>query len=206
MVIWHRNSTSSHLIRVNSKTFFGNLFDTPPHTPTMAENESVHGENENQQVRTMRHYLQPPRNSTPSCFIFPLNANNFRFKPGMIPLLPNFHGLDCESPYLHLKEFDEICATFSDQTCPSEIVKLKLFPLSLKDKAKIWLNTLRPRSIGTWQEMQAEFLKKFFPSQKTNALRKQIQNFSQNSNEAYFQCWERFKDLLNSCPHHGYEN
>ncbi|XVF47618.1 hypothetical protein PTKIN_Ptkin03bG0124400 [Pterospermum kingtungense] len=53
--------------------------------------------------------------------------------------------------------------------------------------------------------MQGEFLKKFFPTHKTNALKRQIQNFSQNPNEAYFQCWERFKDLLNSCPHHGFE-
>ncbi|XP_022859157.1 uncharacterized protein LOC111379951, partial [Olea europaea var. sylvestris] len=171
----------------------------------MADNESIHDENENQQVRTMRDYLQPPRNSTPSCFIFPLNANNFRFKSGMIPLLPNFHGLESESPYLHLKEFEEVCATFNDQTCPNEIVKLKLFPFSLKDKAKTWLNSLKPRSIGTWQEMQSEFLKKFFPTHKTNALKRQIQNFSQKTNEAYFQCLERFKDLLNTCPHHGFE-
>ena len=53
--------------------------------------------------------------------------------------------------------------------------------------------------------MQAEFLKKFFPTHKTNALKRQIQIFSQNSNELFFQCWERFKDLLNSCPHHGFE-
>ena len=62
----------------------------------MAENESVHDENENQQVRTMRDYLHPPRNSSPSCFILPLNKNNFSFKAGMILLHPNFHGLDCE--------------------------------------------------------------------------------------------------------------
>ena len=80
----------------------------------MAKNESVQDENENQHVRTMRYYLQPPRNSFPSYFIFLLNANNFQFKPGMILLLPNFHGLDSESPYLHLKEFDEVCATFDD--------------------------------------------------------------------------------------------
>ena len=205
MVIWYRSHNSRRLVRNNSETLFGNLFESSPHTSTMAENESVQDENENQQVRTMRYYLQPPRNSSPSCFIFPLNANNFRFKSGMIPLLPNFHGLDSESPYLHLKEFDEVCATFDDQTCTNEIVKLKLFPFSLKDKAKNWLNSLKPRSIGTWQEMQAEFLKKFFPTHKTNALKRQIQNFSQNSNEVFFQCWERFKDLLNSCPHHGFE-
>ena len=34
---------------------------------------------------------------------FPTNANNFNFKPGMILLLPKFHGLDSENPYLHLK-------------------------------------------------------------------------------------------------------
>ena len=39
----------------------------------------------------------------------------------------------------------------------------------------------------------------------TNALNRQIMNFSQNDNETFYQCWERFKDLLNACPHHGYE-
>ncbi|MGV7927230.1 hypothetical protein PJO48_29700, partial [Mycobacterium kansasii] len=23
--------------------------------------------------------------------------------------------------------------------------------------------------------------------------------------ETFFQCWERFKDLVNSCPQHGFE-
>ena len=55
-------------------------------------------------------------------------------------------------------------------------------------------------------KMQTEFLKKNFPTHKINAFKKQIQNFSQNPNEAYFQCWECFKDLLNSYPHHGFES
>ena len=53
MVIWHLDSISYCLVRVTSETLFSNLFDTPPHTPTMAENESFHGENDNQQLRTM---------------------------------------------------------------------------------------------------------------------------------------------------------
>lgn len=161
MLTWHRDPNSSRLIRENIESFPNNLSSSSSHSHTMAENESVHEENENQNVRTMRAYLQPPRNSTPSCFILPLNANNFRFKPGMIPLLPNFHGLESESPYLHLRDFDEVCATFNDQACTTEIIKLKLFPFSLKDKAKTWLNSLKPRSIGTWQEMQTEFLNFF---------------------------------------------
>ena len=30
-------------------------------------------------------------------------------------------------------------------------------------------------------------------------------NFSSKDNETFFQCWERFKELLLTCPHHGYE-
>ena len=78
-----------------------------------------------------------------------------------------------------------------------------MFSFSLKDNAKTWLNSLRPRSIGTWQEMKIEFLKKFFPIHRTNALKRQIMIFSQKDNETFYQRWERFKDLLNACPHNG---
>jgi hypothetical protein len=70
-----------------------------------------------------------------------------------------------------------------------------LFPFSLKDKAKLWLNSLRPRSIGTWREMQAEFLKKYFPTHRTIALQRQMMSFSCSPNESFHQAWERFKDL-----------
>ncbi|KAF5468699.1 hypothetical protein F2P56_012835 [Juglans regia] len=156
--------------------------------------------------RTLKDDLQPARTSSPSCIIQSLNANNFNFKPGMIPLIPHFHGMQSENPYLHIKEFEEVCSTFMDQTCAEEVIRLKLFHFSLKDKAKTWLNSLRPRSIGTWQEMQTEFLKKFFPMHRTNALKRQIMNFAQKDTETFYQCWGRFKDLLNACPHHTYEN
>ena len=54
------------------------------------------------------------------------------------------------------------------------MLKLKEFPLTLKDKAKIWLNSLRPRTIRNWAELQAEFLKSFFSAHKTNNLKRQI--------------------------------
>ncbi|XP_042988707.1 uncharacterized protein LOC122316241 [Carya illinoinensis] len=73
----------------------------------MAEEE---GHNDREMVnpnRTLREYLHPIRTTTASCIITPLNAHNFSSKPGMIPLLPHFHGMDSENPYLHLKEFEE---------------------------------------------------------------------------------------------------
>ena len=108
------------------------------------------------------------------------------------------HSLDSGNPYLHFKEFEEVYSTFHDQSCNEETIRLKVFPFSLKDKAKTWLNSLRPRLIGTWQEMQTKFLKKFFLIHRTNAFKRQIMIFSQKDNETIYQCWERLKDLLNA--------
>ncbi|KAG8478259.1 hypothetical protein CXB51_028032 [Gossypium anomalum] len=51
------------------------------------------------------------------------------------------------------------------------IDKIKLFSLSLKDK-------------------------KFFPTQKTNAFKKLIQNFLQNSNEPFFNVGNQFVETI----------
>nr|CAN62752.1 hypothetical protein VITISV_027007 [Vitis vinifera] len=73
------------------------------------------------------------------------------------------------------------------------------------DKAKIWLNSLRPRSIRTSIDLQAEFLKKFFPTHRTNGLKKQILNLSAKENEKFYECWESYMEAINVCPHHGFD-
>ena len=69
-------------------------------------------------------------------------------------------GLETENPYLHLREFEEVCNTYSDTNCSMNTIRLKLFPFSLKDKAKTWLQNLRSGSIRSWDEIQEQFLKK----------------------------------------------
>jgi len=64
---------------------------------------------------------------------------------------------------------------------------------------------LRPGSIRAWDEMQQQFLKKFFPSHITNSFKRQIITFTQKPGETFYQCWDRYRDLLNTCPHHGFE-
>ena len=86
-----------------------------------------------------------------------------------------------------------------------DLLKLKAFPLTLKDKAKIWLNSLRPRTIRNWAEHQAEFLKKFFSTTKTNSLKRQIYTYSAYDNDKFYQCWERFMETISACPHHGFD-
>ena len=104
-----------------------------------------------------------------------------------------------------MREFEEVYNTFKEDTVTVDLMRLKLFPFTLKDKAKIWLNSLRPRSIRNWTEMQAEFLKKFFSPHRTNSLKRQISTFSDNENEKFYTCWERYMEVLNACPHQGFD-
>ena len=83
-----------------------------------------------------------------------------------------------------------------------ENLLLRLFPFSLKDKAKHWLQSLEANSIHTWEVQQTTFLNKNFPIIKTNQIRKDIRAFAMNDGESLYESWERFKDLLRSCPHH----
>jgi hypothetical protein len=45
----------------------------------------------------------------------------------------------------------------------NDIVKLKLFPFSLKGKAKDWLFSLPNGSINSWDNLREAFIKKYYP-------------------------------------------
>ncbi|GJY32207.1 reverse transcriptase domain-containing protein [Tanacetum coccineum] len=48
------------------------------------------------------------------------------------------------------------------------------------------------------------FINQFFPPSKTTNLRNEITNFQQRFDESFSEAWDRFKDLLRACPHHGF--
>lgn len=64
---------------------------------------------------------------------------SMELKPRMIQLLPTIHGLDSENPYVHIREFEEVVATFHNQHGTTDAVRLKFFPFSLKERAKTLL-------------------------------------------------------------------
>ena len=94
---------------------------------------------------SMRDHIQPPRVSSASCIVPP--TEDVVVRPYLVSLFPTFHGMENENPYIHIQEFKEICTTFMEGTIDTDLSKLKEFPLTLKDKAKIWLTSLRPRTI-----------------------------------------------------------
>ena len=97
----------------------------------------------------MREYLTPTRSAFQSCIVLLVQARAFVVKPNMIQLLPTFYGMESESAHLHVKEFEELVSTFLELGQSEEIARLKLFPFCLKEKAKAWLNSIKPQSLGT---------------------------------------------------------
>ena len=41
-------------------------------------------------------------------------------------------------------------------------LRFALFPLTLRDEAKQWVNSLEEREVSTWDDMIEKFMKKFF--------------------------------------------
>ena len=85
--------------------------------------------------RSMRDHIHPPRVSAPSCIIPP--AEDVAVRPYLVPLLPTFHGMENENPYTHIPDFEEVCITFKEGATDMDLLKLKAFPLTLEDKARI---------------------------------------------------------------------
>ena len=202
---WDRD-TSGRLNRISTQPYLTSEVSAQTDTmdPIPEEQQSQPGTPMNPNAnRTMRDHIHPPRVSAPSCIVPP--ADDVAVRPYLVPLLPTYHGMENENPYTHLRDFEEVCTTFKEGMMDMDLLKLKAFPLTLKDKAKIWLNSLRPRTIRDWDELQAEFLKKFFSAHKTNNLKRQIYTFAAQEGEKFYQCWERFIETISACPHHGFD-
>ena len=97
----------------------------------------------------------------------------------------------------------EVSDAFKIAGATQDALRLRLFPCSLRDRARAWLNSLPFDSIVTWNELVDKFLKKYFPPTKNTKLRNEITSFHQLEDESLYEAWERFKELLRRCPHHG---
>jgi hypothetical protein len=85
----------------------------------------------------------------------------------------------------------------------NDIVKLKLFPFSLRAKAKDWLLSLPNGSINSWDNLREVFIKKYYPSVKILQNRNNIHSLKQNDNEPVATAWERLEIMLRTFPSHG---
>nr|GEV56544.1 reverse transcriptase domain-containing protein [Tanacetum cinerariifolium] len=127
--------------------------------------------------RTMAEMLRAPTEGCAEAIVVPpILAEQFELKHSLINMMTSdqFFGLEKDNPHDHIQA------------------------------ARRWLKKEPPRSITTWDDLVSKFINKFFPPSRTKNLRNEISNFQQKFDESFHEAWERYKDLLRACPHHGF--
>ena len=86
-----------------------------------------------------------------------------------------------------------------------DVIKLQLFPFSLRGIAARWFESLPYGLVSNWEELVEAYLSIFFHHALTFERRGEIIAFKQKEDESLYNAWERYKQLLRRCPMHGIE-
>ncbi|GJR75062.1 reverse transcriptase domain-containing protein [Tanacetum coccineum] len=157
--------------------------------------------------RTMEELLRAPTEGYGEAIVLPeINADHFEIKTNLLQLVQAnpFYGRESENPHAHINSFKRITSTLRFRNVPNDVIKLMMFPYSLEGAAKTWYEKEPPNSILTWEDLVTKFVNQFFPPSKTTHLKNEISRFTQKFEETFSEAWERFKELLRACPHHGF--
>src|SRR3954468_11780026 len=113
-----------------------------------------------------------------------ISAPSYEIKPALLNLVmkEQFSGAGDDAAF-HLNNFVELFDMHKYKEVDGDIVKLKLFPLSLRVRAKEWLQSLHRNSIDSWDKCKDAFIGKYYPPAKIIQLRSNIMNFRQLDNE-----------------------
>ena len=82
----------------------------------------------------------------------------------------------------------------------SDVIKLQLFPFSLRDTTTTWFESLPYGSINTWEEIVEVYMERFFPPTLTSERIREIISFKQGEDESLY---KMYKKLLKRCLMHG---
>ncbi|GJZ61884.1 reverse transcriptase domain-containing protein [Tanacetum coccineum] len=157
--------------------------------------------------RTMEELLRAPTEGYGEAIVLPeINADHFEIKTNLLQLVQAnpFYGRENDNPHAHINSFKRITSTLRFRNVPNDVIKLMMFPYSLEGAAKTWYEKEPPNSILTWEDLVTKFVNQFFPPSKTTHLKNEISRFTQKFEETFSEAWERFKELLRACPHHGF--
>nr|GFA69930.1 reverse transcriptase domain-containing protein [Tanacetum cinerariifolium] len=157
--------------------------------------------------RTMEELLQAPTEGYGEAIVIPeILTKNFEIKTNLLQLVQTnkFHGFKRDNPHTDISNFKRMIATLKYRDIPNDAIKLMLFPYSIEGAARIWYEKEPPNSIQTWDDLVNKFVNQFFPPSKTTHLKNEISRFTQRFKEKFGKAWDRFKELLRACPHHGF--
>ena len=84
-----------------------------------------------------------------------------------------------------------------------DIIKLQLFPFSLRDVVASWFESMPYGLVDNWEEPIEAFMERFFLLALTSESRREIIAFKHGEEESLHNAWERYKKFLKRCPKHG---
>nr|GEV05566.1 reverse transcriptase domain-containing protein [Tanacetum cinerariifolium] len=102
------------------------------------------------------------------------------------------------------RTIEELLQAPTEGDVPNDVIKIMMFPYFLEGNARVWYDKEPPNSILTWKDLVNKFVNQFFPLSKTTHLKNEISRFTQRFEETFGVEWERFKEMLRACPHHGF--
>nr|GEU82903.1 reverse transcriptase domain-containing protein [Tanacetum cinerariifolium] len=106
--------------------------------------------------RTMGELLQAPTEGYGEAIVIPkINADHFEIKTNLLQLVQVnlYHGFERENPHTHINNFKRITSTLKFRDVPNDVIKLMMFPYSLKGNARVWYDKEPPNSILTWDDL-----------------------------------------------------
>jgi hypothetical protein len=95
-------------------------------------------------------------------------ATFYEIKPALLNLVmkEQFSGVSTDDAAAHLNNVVELCEMQKYKDVDGDIIKLKLFPFSLRGRAKEWLLSLPRNSIDSWVKCKYAFIGKYYPPAK----------------------------------------
>ena len=134
-----------------------------------------------QSRRTLGSYANPTTTSYGSSICIPsIGVSSFELNPQLIIMVQQncqYFGLPQEEPIEFLAQFLQIADTVRDKEVDQDVYRLFLFPFTVKDQAKRWLNNQPKTSIKTWKQLSEKFMNHYFPPKWMTQLRLSIQGF-----------------------------
>ena len=125
-----------------------------------------------------------------------IDANDFELKPALITMVQQnqFTGHSTEDPNEHLGRFLRIANSIRLNGVKPEVIQLQLFPLSLRDMAATWFNSLPYEFVDTWEELMGAYFSRFFPPSIPSEQRREITNSKHGGDENMCTAWKNLAE------------
>jgi len=132
----------------------------------------------------------------------PIQTCSYTLSPRLLALVQSlsFSGEGDENPYLHIIDFEQTCDCLRIEGISDESLHSKLFPFSLKGKARQWYNRAVGKQQGDWGSLHSNFCLDFYLISQIINLRVKVLTIKQESKESLASVWNRFTTLSASGP------